>query len=37
MAQPTRLLLSGPGVFAVEARSTIEREVKRLSQHSASC
>ncbi|MGB7991302.1 MAG: MMPL family transporter [Candidatus Methylophosphatis roskildensis] len=31
MAQPTRLLLSGPGVFAVEARSTIEREVKRLA------
>ena len=30
-AQPTRLLLSGPGVFAVEARSTIEREVKRLA------
>lgn len=31
VAQPTRLLLSGPSVFAVEARSTIEREVKRLA------
>ena len=30
-AETTRLLLSGPSVFAVEARSTIEREVKRLA------
>ena len=30
-----RLLLSGPAVFAVAARSTIEREVKRLSMLSS--
>ena len=30
-AQPTQLLLSGPSVFAVEARATIEHEVKRLA------
>jgi predicted exporter len=30
-AADLRLLLSGPAVFAVDARATIEREVKRLS------
>ncbi len=30
-AQSGRLLLSGPGVFAVDARATIEREAKRLA------
>jgi len=34
-AQPTRLLMSGPSMFAVEARSTIQREVKRLAALSA--
>lgn len=29
--EATRLALSGPGVFAVEARSTIQHEVKRLA------
>lgn len=30
-AKPTELLLSGPSVFAVEARATIEHEVRRLA------